>query len=118
MPETSRPISRKRQKSIKDTELSLLLKLRTGNSQLSLNNFSRKHTIEVQPNAAAEIFKQLGEAVHLKRQRKKPKIDPVELYSANITLEQVLHVAKVMTIAGKNASRTVAGMVKTIVGTV
>ena len=56
--------------------------------------------------------------MHGKRQRKKPKVDPVELYSANMTLEQILHVAKVMTLAGKNQSRTVAGMVKTVVGTV
>merc|ERR1712232_1139280 len=69
------------------------------------------------PECASEIMKQLGPAVHMGRERKKPKIDPGELYTGDMTLEQILHVAKVMTVAGKNKARTVAGMVKTVVGT-
>ena len=118
MQEMYKRISRKLlEKNGKESELLLLSRLKIGNTHWLFSLFLRKHTIEIEQTSSSLILKQLGPAIY-QRERKKPKIDPVELYKGNLTLDQVLHVARVLTAAGKNTSKTFAGFVKCIIGTV
>jgi len=61
-------------------------------------------------------MKELGPSYYT-RERKKPKIDPVELHEGNFTMDSIIKVAKILDVDGKNLSKTMAGFVKCIVGT-
>ncbi len=51
---------------------------------------------------------------HYERVRKKPAI---EKHTGNLTLDQVKKVAKILDADGKNLSKTFAGCVKSVLGT-
>ena len=77
---------------------------------------SRQSTIEIENTSSSLLLKELGPDYYT-RERKKPKIDPVDLHEGNLTLDQVIKVAKILDVDGKNLSKTMAGFVKCIIGT-
>ncbi len=62
------------------------------------------------------LLKELGPAYYT-RERKKPKIDPVELHEGDLSIDSIIKVARILDVDGKNLSKTMAGFVKCIIGT-
>ena len=62
------------------------------------------------------LLKELGPAYYT-RERKKPKIDPVELHEGDLSMDSIIKVARILDVDGKNLSKTMTGFVKCIIGT-
>jgi len=75
---------------------------------------NKEFTLSVENNASCLLLKELGPKYY-ERKRKQPQI---EKHTGNLTLDQVKKVAKILDLDGKNLSKTFAGCVKSVLGTV
>ena len=96
--------------------MSFALKLRIGTEPLP-SLFVRKHVIEIEPTSSSLILRALGKDYY-ERKRKTPKIDCVTLHKGNITFDEVKTIARTLDHHGKNLSKDMTGMYKSVLGTV